>query len=175
MKIVAFVGPSGVGKTRLLVRLVRELTRRGLVVGVVKHSHHARFDKPGSDSDLLRRAGAVGAAVIGGREMAWFGAPSEDPRTLAPVFAGADLLLCEGFKGSDLPRVEVHRREVRRAFLADADPAILAVVGDDAPRRALPRFRPGQVRALADWLCAWLGLARPGAADVGPGRRTPKG
>jgi molybdopterin-guanine dinucleotide biosynthesis protein MobB len=153
VRIVAFVGPSGVGKTRLLVKLVRALSRRGLKVGAIKHSHHEGFDKPGSDSSKLRRAGALGVALMGRSELAWFGSPPDDPRALAPLFGGADVVLCEGFKGSDLPRVEVHRRSVRRAFLADSDSGILAVVSDDAPRRELPRFRPDQVQALADWLC----------------------
>lgn len=152
MKIVAFVGPSGVGKTRLLVRLVRALRRRGLVVAAIKHSHHRGFDKQGSDSQRLRRAGAFGVAVVGRGELAYFGGPPDDPRTLAPLFAGADLVLCEGFKSSDLPKIEVHRRLVRRAFLADRDPTILAVVGPDAPRRELPRFAPGAIDRLADWL-----------------------
>jgi molybdopterin-guanine dinucleotide biosynthesis protein MobB len=163
VRIVAFVGPSGVGKTRLLVRLVRHLSRRGLKVAAVKHTHHQRLDKPGSDSSELRRAGALGVALMGRSELAWFGPPPDDPRALAPLFEAADVVVCEGFKGSDLPRVEVHRRSVRRAFLADSDAEILAVVSEDAPRRALPRFRPTQVRALADWLCERWGL--------GPGPR----
>ncbi|MGC4115941.1 MAG: molybdopterin-guanine dinucleotide biosynthesis protein B [Myxococcales bacterium] len=166
VKLVAFVGPSGVGKTRLLVRLVSALTRRGLRVAAIKHSHHQGFDKPGSDSSKLREAGALGVALMGRSELAWFGPPLEDPRSLAPLFVGADVVLCEGFKHSDLPRIEVHRRPVSRRFLADSDPAILAVVSDDTPRRALPRFKPGQVQALADWLCErWsLGNKRKKAA-----------
>ena len=160
MKIVAFVGPSGVGKTRLLVRLVRNLSRRGLKVAAIKHSHHQGFDKPGSDSSKLRGAGAQGVALLGRSELAWFGSPPADPRALAPLLEGADVVLCEGFKSSDLPRIEVHRRSVRKRFLADGDPQILAVVSDDAPRRALPRFRPGQVQALADWLCQRWKLGR---------------
>lgn len=169
MKIIAFVGPSGVGKTRLLTRLVGDLSRRGLKVAAIKHSHHQGFDKPGSDSSKLRRAGALGVALVGHRELAWFGSPPRDLRSLAPLFAGADVVLCEGFKSSDLPRVEVHRRQVRGRFLADADPGILAVVSDEAPRRSLPRFRPSQVKALADWLCKrWkLGAGRTGRRPAG--------
>ena len=60
------LGPSGVGKTRLLVRLIPALARRRVRVAVLKHTRHAHpFDRPGKDTEVLRRAGAVAAAIEG--------------------------------------------------------------------------------------------------------------
>ena len=159
MRIVAFVGPSGSGKTRLLVRLLRALQRRGLAVAAAKHSHHRGFDRPGTDSHRLRRAGAQGVAVVGRGELAFFGAAPADPRALARFFEGADVLLCEGFKGSRLPKIEVHRRAVGAGYLCASDASIVAAVTDEPAPRPLPTFGPGQVEALADWLCSLWGLA----------------
>jgi molybdopterin-guanine dinucleotide biosynthesis protein B len=36
--VVGFVGPSGVGKTTLLERMIDALRRRGVAVGAVKHA-----------------------------------------------------------------------------------------------------------------------------------------
>ena len=47
------------GKTTLIERLVPELTARGLVVSLIKHSHkHIDIDRPGKDSYRHREAGA---------------------------------------------------------------------------------------------------------------------
>ena len=57
--VIGFVGPSSVGKTTLLEAIVPELQRRGLWVGVVKHSRHeVDVDRPGKDSARLNAAGA---------------------------------------------------------------------------------------------------------------------
>ena len=64
--VVGFVGPSGVGKTTLLERLVEALSRRGLAVAAVKHASHGFLaDRPGKDSYRLYEAGAEAVAVAG--------------------------------------------------------------------------------------------------------------
>ncbi|HET8733793.1 MAG TPA: molybdopterin-guanine dinucleotide biosynthesis protein B [Anaeromyxobacteraceae bacterium] len=158
--VVAFSGPSGAGKTTLLLALVRELRRRGLAVAAVKHSGHPHgFDVPGKDSDRLLRAGAVGVAVQGASQMALFRPPLPGgPRALAAWLPPADVVLVEGWKAARIPRVEVHRRAVSRDFACARGRGFVAVVTDEPPPRALPTFAPGQVRALADWLCERFGL-----------------
>lgn len=152
--IVAVSGPSGAGKTRLLTRLIPALRRRGLEVGALKHAGHAHdLDRPGKDSARLKRAGAAAVVVQARRELAFFGPPLRGgARVLARLLPAVDLVLAEGFKGEPLPRVEVHRRSVSREFLCARDRRVVAVVGDEAPPRDLPAFRPSQVEALADFL-----------------------
>jgi molybdopterin-guanine dinucleotide biosynthesis protein B len=150
---VAVSGPSGVGKTRLVARLLPELASRGLRVGVIKHSSHAHgFDVPGKDTELLRRAGAVAAAITGPAETAWYGPPVEGARALARLLPPVDLVLAEGFKGERLPRVEVHRRRVSRRFLCATDRSVFAVVTDEPPPRALPTFTAEEVGRLVELL-----------------------
>ena len=159
--IVAFSGPSGAGKTTILVALLKELRARGLRVAVIKHSGHPHgFDVPGKDSDLLLRAGAAAVAVQGPAQLAIFGAPRPGgARALARLLPPADLVLVEGWKAGRLPRVEVHRRRVSREFACARSRGFIAVVSDEPPPRDLPTFAPGEVGALADFLCGRLGLA----------------
>jgi cardiolipin synthase len=64
MKIFGLVGWSGSGKTSLVVRLLPELSRRGLSVSTMKHAHHDfDIDKPGKDSHAHRAAGAAEVMV----------------------------------------------------------------------------------------------------------------
>jgi molybdopterin-guanine dinucleotide biosynthesis protein B len=151
--IVAVSGASGAGKTRLLARLIPALVARGLRVGVVKHSGHAHgFDVPGKDTEVLRRAGAIAAAITGPAGSAWFGPPIAGARALARLLPPVDLVLAEGFKGERLPRVEVHRRNVDRAFLCATDRAVFAIVTDEPPPRPLPTFHADDVEGLVTLL-----------------------
>lgn len=59
MKIFSIVGYSHSGKTSTAAAVIRELIKRGYSVGAVKESHHAiKTDTEGSNTDLLRQAGA---------------------------------------------------------------------------------------------------------------------
>ena len=50
MKIFGLAGWSGSGKTRLLARLLPELTKGGRLVSTIKHAHHHfDVDQPGKD------------------------------------------------------------------------------------------------------------------------------
>jgi molybdopterin-guanine dinucleotide biosynthesis protein B len=150
------------------VRLVGELVRRGVRVGVLKHTGHDHpFDRPGKDTDVLRRAGAVAAAIEGPRGMAYFGPPAGGARALARMLPPVDLVLAEGWKRDPLPRIEVHRRRVAAEFLCARDRRVFAVVTDEQPPRAVRTFGADDVVALAELLCARFGIASP---SKGPAR-----
>ncbi len=162
LAVVAVSGPSGVGKTRLLARLIPALARRGVRVAVLKHTRHAHpFDRPGKDTDVLRRAGAIAAAIEGPEGMAWFGPPAGSLDALVATLPPVDLVLAEGFRDAPVPRVEVHRRSVSREFLCARDRRVLAVVTDEAPPRPIRSLAADDEEGLAALLCARFGLGRP--------------
>ncbi len=164
--VVSFIGWSGSGKTTLLVQLVAGLKRLGLKVGVIKHSSHAHpRHKPGSDTELLERAGAEGVALATpqGIELVRAG-PAEElvPRLIAESFSNVDLVLVEGWKDGPYPKVELVRAERGPRIGAGRDD-VIAVVSDDEPAPACSRvFRTTEVSGLAVFL---VGLAR---ADESP-------
>lgn len=176
--IVAVSGPSGSGKTRLLKRLIPALVRRGVVVGVLKHTRHRHpFDRRGKDTDVLRRAGALAAAIEGLDGMALFGPPAGGLAALARLLPAVDLVLAEGFRGEPVPRIEVHRRAVSREFLCARDRRVFAVVSDEPPPRPIRAFTSRDVEAIAGLVCARFGLpplrrgpirlrVRPGVSTV---------
>lgn len=169
--ILAVSGSSGSGKTRLLRRLIPALAARGVRVAVLKHTRHDHpFDQAGKDTEVLRRAGAVAAAIQGPDAMALFGPPLPGARALAALLPPCDLVLAEGWRGEPLPRLEVHRRRVSREFLCATDRRVLAVVSDEPPPRALPRFEADDVAAVAEFVAAWLRRAgrKPARRRVAP-------
>lgn len=109
--VLALVGSSGSGKTRVAEALIRRLTERGYRVAAVKHCPHGyRLDAAGSDSDRLMTAGAARVAVVSQAEWALLGRVHEDAHfesIAETVGEHCDLVLGEGFRSSTVPKVMV--------------------------------------------------------------------
>ncbi|MBF8270352.1 MAG: mobB, partial [Gammaproteobacteria bacterium] len=68
--LVGLAAYSGTGKTTLLTQIIMLFRRRGLRIGVIKHTHHTfEIDLPGKDSYELRKAGA--SQVLLGSKKRW--------------------------------------------------------------------------------------------------------
>lgn len=134
MQRLHIVGRKNHGKTTLIIELVRELCRRGLRVGTIKHTRHVHeLDKPGSDSCRHRLAGAAPAAIVSG-DMAAVHLPCDGAdyfRQLAPLFTGCDLVVVEGDLDGGGNKIEVWRQAVGIPCLASERSDIAAVVSDD--------------------------------------------
>ena len=135
---VAIVGNSGAGKTTLLERLIPALKQKGLRVGVIKHdAHRFDIDHPGKDSHRLTAAGADTMMITSGEKLAMVKRHAASPpieELLERYFSDVDLVLVEGFRGSSLPKIEVHRKEFRSALLCRGernDPGLAAVASDE--------------------------------------------
>src|SRR4029450_9152744 len=115
MKVVGFAGFSGSGKTTLVERIIPALRLRGLRVSVVKHAHHKfDIDHPGKDTHRHREAGAFEVVVASDKRLALmreFERPAELSvhQLIAELYDGVDWVLVEGFKQSNLLKVEVWR------------------------------------------------------------------
>ncbi len=156
MKIVAIVGRSGSGKTRLITRLLPELRGRGRIVAVIKHSRHG-FDLGGEakDSSQYLDAGAADVGLVGPdvRVLIHRGGPEPRLAALAEAwFPGADLVLIEGGKAEPgLKKIEVLRQGISDG--AETAPSELAaVVADGAVDAPVPAFHPDRPAELAEWL-----------------------
>lgn len=153
MKAIGVAGWSGAGKTTLIEQLIPWFTSRGLRVSVVKHAHH-RFDidTPGKDSWRHREAGASEVLITStGRWALLHELRDEAEPSLATQLgrlSPCDLVLVEGYRDADLPKLEVHRAVVGQRLLATTDPAVVAVATDEPPEA---------IAGLADWLATGRG------------------
>lgn len=157
------VGRRNAGKTTLVCELVDELTRRGVRVATIKHTHHNHeLDAPGKDSWKHREAGAVGVGILSPHMMAAF-VPSdrvEQGETgyekLADVFSGCDVLLVEGDLHTNGMKIEVWRDEVSEPPYAQQDSKILAVVTDASVKVQQDVWPRSNIDALADRIVEML-------------------
>jgi len=153
--IVPFVGKSGSGKTTLLEKLIPVLVARGLRVGLVKHDVHGfELDQPGKDTWRLRQAGAVRVVISAPQQFALIGQVEEEltlPEVTRRYLADVDIVLAEGYKRSELPKVEVCRA-ARSPELLCAPDELLAVVGDMRFEVPCPQFGLDDMAGIADLL-----------------------
>jgi molybdopterin-guanine dinucleotide biosynthesis adapter protein len=136
MRIFGIAGHSGMGKTTLLERLVPEIASRGLVVSLIKHSHKKNIDidRPGKDSYRLRESGCKEVLLLGNERWALMhelrGAPEPSLDYLLDRMQHCDLVLIEGFKHGDFPKIEVWRGELEKPTLWPQWPGIVAIASD---------------------------------------------
>jgi molybdopterin-guanine dinucleotide biosynthesis adapter protein len=167
MNVFGIAGHSGMGKTTLLERLVPALTSRGLSVSLVKHSHKAiEIDRPGKDSYRLREAGCQEVLLLGHERWALMhelrGASEPPLDYLLSRLQHCDLVLVEGFKQGDFPKLEVWRPSLGRPMLWPQWPGI-AGIASDAPRPPGDEAPPAwldlhDIGAIADFV---LDRSRP--------------
>ena len=162
MKVVGFAGYSGAGKTTLVERLVLELRHRGLRVSVVKHAHHSfDVDHPGKDSYRHREAGAFEVVVASNRRLVLQRQFEQEAELsvhhlIAELYDGVDWVLVEGFKESDLLKVEVWRAAANRPVRYPDDDFVVAIATDSASALPQATLRPvldlNDAHAVAEWL-----------------------
>ncbi|MEY4652535.1 MAG: putative molybdopterin-guanine dinucleotide biosynthesis protein [Pseudomonadota bacterium] len=162
MHVVCFAGYSGSGKTTLVEGVIGALKLRGLRVSVVKHAHHKfDIDHPGKDTWRHREAGAYEVVAASNRRLALMREFEQETaltvhQLIAQLQPGVDWVLVEGFKQSDLLKVEVWRADAGQPARYMNDDFVVAIATDDASRLPQPTQRPlldiNNHDAVAQWL-----------------------
>ena len=151
--IISIVGKSSSGKTTLLEKLITELKRRGYKVAIVKHSHHKDdLDTAAKDTWRFTKAGSELSAINSLDHLAIYRRMDNyfDPRDISNfVLWDFDILLTEGFKGSNYPKIEVHRGGQGKELLTDPK-LLLAVITDEPLDISIPQLAHDDVAGIAD-------------------------
>lgn len=165
-RLFGIAGYKNAGKTTLIVDLIRDLVARGWRVATVKHAHHDfDTDQPGKDSWLHRAAGASEVLVVSERRVAHItelgGSPEPALPELVRRLGDVDLVLVEGWKSGDHPRLELRRADAPAPAIAGTAPGVLAIVSDRPVADAsVPVFPRADVPAIADFVLDTLALPR---------------
>jgi molybdopterin-guanine dinucleotide biosynthesis adapter protein len=161
--LFGIVGWKNSGKTTLMAKLIENFVGRGLQVSAVKHAHHGfDVDQEGRDSYRYKAAGASTVAISSAKRFAIMtelrGRPEPTLRELVRHIENADIILVEGFKAGNHPKLEVRRREAASQLpLAPNNPTILAVAADfELEGTTLPAFALNDIDAIAAFILGWL-------------------
>ncbi|WP_066260309.1 molybdopterin-guanine dinucleotide biosynthesis protein B [Hydrogenophaga flava] len=162
MKVVGFAGSSGAGKTTLIERLIPALKGRGLRVSVMKHAHCGlEIDQPGKDTWRHREAGAYEVLAASPERLVLqrsFERPQErSVHELIPALhPGVDWVLVEGWRDSNLLKIEVWRAATAQPVRYPDDPFVAAIALPGADALPVDTLRPRLDLDDPDAVTAWL-------------------
>ncbi|MGA7826397.1 MAG: molybdopterin-guanine dinucleotide biosynthesis protein B [Geobacteraceae bacterium] len=154
LPLVILAGTSGTGKTTFLEKLIRELKARKIKVGTIKHhDHDFDIDKPGKDTWRHSQAGADAVALSSPAKVALVRKVEEELSLdqVAELLGDVDIVLVEGYKRSNKPKVEIHR-SAHSAELLSKPEELLALVSDAGWDIGVPVFDLDDAAGIADLL-----------------------
>lgn len=132
-KVVNIVGSSSnVGKTYLLEGLIKELKFRGYSIATIKHDVHGfDIDKKGKDTYKHRKAGSETVIISSKNRFAMIKELKEETELndIIKMVLDKDIILVEGYKNSNLRKIEVFRSGVSNKIITPIE-KIIAVASD---------------------------------------------
>ncbi len=163
---VSVIGNSKSGKTTLIEKLVQELKSRGYRVATIKHiPQGVNFDEPGKDSWRHIQAGSEATAISSPDKIVVI-KPTAQDATLDEIAhllgEDYDIILTEGFKQGNAPKIEVHRKDTG-SLLKDIK-KLIGIVTDEPLETKARQFSFDDINGLVDLL--EKGFVKPQAERV---------
>jgi len=166
--VISVVGSSNTGKTTFLEKVVKELKSRGYGVAVIKHdSHGFDIDHPGKDSWRLAQAGSDVVVLSSADKMALIKKPAEEmtlEQLAEMVMDGVDIIITEGYKGADKPKIEVYRSGFSDGILSRKE-ELVALVSDKHFDMDVPQFTADDANGVVDLIVEKF-LSRPVEEEI---------
>ena len=154
--IVSIVGKSNSGKTTLLEKIIADLVHQGYRVATIKHNRHGfNIDHEGKDSYRHKKAGARTTVVSSPHQLALVQDVDHDhsfEEIREKFISGADIILTEGFKVNDYPKIEVFRSELKRELISKKEDGLIAVASDVNLAVDVPCLDINDAKAIADFI-----------------------
>lgn len=132
-KVINVVGSqSNVGKTTVIEGLIKELKSRGLTIGTIKHDVHGfDIDQEGKDTYRHSKAGSDTVIISSKNKMAFIKNIEEEISLdkLIDLAKDKDIIIVEGYKNSNLRKIEVYRSELCNEIITEEE-KLIAVASD---------------------------------------------
>ena len=149
MHVVAIVGNSDSGKTTVASSIIHSLTAEGYRIAAIKHCPQGHdVDRADSDTDRLRRAGAVTVVASSPGRLTTMEEVTGEPSLESLVYSvgcGADLVVAEGFTANAVPKVLV----MDGNSPPPAADNVIAVVADTPQGSKVPTYGFDELHMLA--------------------------
>ena len=162
--LVSITGRPDSGKTTIIVKLIHEFNKRGFRVGTIKHHRHGfEMDCPGKDSWRHKQAGSAVTIISSPERIGMVKDVHHDYSLdeLIPFFTDVDIILAEGYKHGNKPKIEIFRAEVHKRPISEKDGHLIALVTDsDFEIVAVPRFATNALEDITDFLITYFELIK---------------
>ncbi len=159
LNALSFIGWHNSGKTTLLTNLINLLSENGYKIGIIKHAHADLKIPLAKDSEKLFLAGASQVYVSSPKITIDYQRQAAE-KTLTELYeslnSDLDLILVEGFKEEDLPKIEVVRAEINPTPVLS--PNTIALVTDIPMELDLPIFGFTEIELLLNFIISYFNL-----------------
>ena len=154
LPVVSFIGKKKSGKTTVLLGVIKELRSRGYRVAAIKHDTHGfEIDIPDTDSYRFRELGTEVVGISSPWNYVWQVKTEEEPplgELVRQIREPVDLVITEGFKRQDAPKIEVSR-QARSTELVSTPDELIGITSDQRfPDYPVPQMDLGDFKGLAD-------------------------
>lgn len=143
--VISVVGSSDCGKTTLIERLIESLSKKGYKVGTIKHDVHGfEVDKEGKDTYRHKQAGAHSVLISSPWKYALI-SDVDSEKSLDEIVSymplDLDIILTEGFKSANKPKIEIFRKNHSTELLCADNPSLIAVATNDKSNTSLQNVK----------------------------------
>ena len=153
-KVINIIGKgSNVGKTILMEGLINELRNRGLTVSTIKHDVHGfDIDKKGKDTYRHREAGAETIVISSKNRFAMIKEVDQEINLedIIKMVSDKDIVLVEGYKKSNLRKIEVYREGVSKEIITPKEKLIAIASNENINYKDIPVVKKDNYKVLAD-------------------------
>lgn len=150
---------SGTGKTTLIEALIKIFKNKNYTIGILKHdAHKFEIDKEGKDSYRFSQAGADNVIIASSEKLAMVQMLKQEKSVeeIINLFGDLDIVLVEGFKSNDYPKIEVHRKGVDDNLLCKNPnyniDTFMAVASDENLDIDIPILDLNDIFSIADFI-----------------------
>lgn len=164
--ILGFAAFSGTGKTTLIVQLITYLKQKNIRLAYLKHGHHNfEIDHQGKDSYECYHAGADQVLISSSDKFALINRYEKQELGLFDLFkqlnlTQLDLILVEGFKKENFPKIELQRKALNHPNIFENDDNIIAFASDEVVRKCdrVP-LDINNIEQIGDFILAYIAQA----------------
>ena len=132
--IISIVGKKNAGKTTLIRTLIPELKERGYRVGTLKYNiKEFKIDHESKDTYKYYHLGADSIALTSQDEIAVIKRVTDPPGTsefIAKYLNDVNIVLIEGYRGGDYPRIKIVDSKETKIDSNDPDNELILIRGD---------------------------------------------
>ena len=123
-------GVKNSGKTGLILKLMKEFQEESYSVGVIKHDGHEYvMDHLGTDTYRYRDAGATRSIIYSNTQYSMNCKGEASIEEMIYLCKDMDIIIIEGLKQSNYPKIEVVRRQISQQSICD--PNLLISIASD--------------------------------------------
>ncbi len=147
MRIFTIAGWSNSGKTTLIIKLIKELKKKGLKVMALKNASEKYYLEPeGKDSLNFLQAGADSVFLSSKKELMKMELIADKNRLFEKLeieFEKYDIILLEGLIKEGIPIIEVYNSENNKLKFKEKD--LYAIISDNYKISKTPCFKRDEI------------------------------